>query len=363
MMRIFFLFLLFAAHCQAESLEKMVGEMLLVHFHGDEANCSSQKLLLKAHVGGFIFYEWANTLSAPEQVKKLTRSLEIQAKRPLFFAVDQEGGAVLRLKKGFSQPPANGQLTSVSSCYQWALQVAKELKAVGINMNLAPVVDVNSNPDNPIIGIRSYSQDPEIVAEMGRAALLGYEKGGVVAVLKHFPGHGDTTIDSHIGLPVIDKSLSQLNQVELLPFRKLVKNAPAIMTAHLLLPQLDPIRCATLSPLIIRELLIKNIGFNGVIITDSLAMEGVLKNSESLQEAAIEAIEAGHDILLLGGKQLLGEKGGFELNSDSVLNIHKAICEAVISGRLSEERIEKSYNKILHLKQLGLLKNKDNNAA
>lgn len=345
-------FMGFFSPIQAVNLEEMVGEMLLVHFHGDMANEESAKLLTGAHVGGFIFYNWANNLTNKEQVSNLTQSLEQQAKKPLFFAVDQEGGRIIRLKEGFSQPPANGSLISEAEAYAWAKKSGDELRAVGINVNLAPVVDVNSNPDNPVIGNRSYSSDPHIVATMGAAALQGFEDAGIIAVLKHFPGHGDTRTDSHLELPLINKSREELELNELVPFRALASKAKAIMTGHLLIPELDRTSPVTTSSIIVESLLINDINFKGLIITDSLAMQGIINTGTTIEEIAIQAVEAGHDILLLGGRQLQGDDEGFELKRDDIIHVHNSVCNAVKEGRISEERIEASWRKIRSIKNL-----------
>lgn len=341
----------FSSILNAVSTEEMVGEMLLVHFHGAEANHESAELLREAHVGGFIFYNWANELSSPSQVTKLTGSLNLQSEKPLFFAVDQEGGRVLRLTQGFSTPPYNAEITSSENAYAWAKKVGEELKAVGINMNLAPVVDVNSNPGNPVIGLRSYSSDPSVVVARATAALNGYRDAGITAVIKHFPGHGDTRVDSHFYLPVINKTLEELEKVELYPFRHLADNTPAIMTAHLLIPALDKERCVTLSRTIIPNILIKDMHFKGLIMTDSLAMQAVLNQNDSIEEVAIQAIEAGHDLLVLGGKQLLKADRGFEFCTQDIISIHRAICEAVKNKRIPLERIQNSYDKIVGIKR------------
>ena len=179
-------------------------------------------------------------------------------------------------------------------------------------MNLAPVVDVDSNPNNPVIASRSFGADPERVAAFGARALSGYKEAGVIATLKHFPGCGDVAVDPHEDLPVIRKTKEELERVELLPFARLASSADAIMTAHILVPALDPDHCATLSKktlAYLREI----IGFDGVIVADSLVMEGVVKQCGTVDEAAILALEAGCDFLILGGKLLVGARAGFEL--------------------------------------------------
>lgn len=341
-MKFFFFLLLSAAFTlNAETIEELIGSKLLVHFNGMAANEESQRLIDECHVRGFIFFGWANGLTDREQVKELTRSLQAQSPRKLLFAVDQEGGRVARLREDFTVPPANSAVESPEEAYAWASKVGKELQEAGINMNLAPVVDVNSNPNNPVIGDRSYSDDPARVVEMARAALRGYEESGVIAVLKHFPGHGDTEVDSHLGMPIITKSLEQLQKMELLPFRELAKEAPAIMTSHLLVSALDAERCVTLSPVVVRELLIGEIGFKGMIMTDSLVMQGVQGNSSSVEEAALEALRAGHNLLVLGGRQLNGTESGRELNVEDVVQIHRFLCAAVEDGRLPLQSISR----------------------
>lgn len=344
-MRILFLFLFFFSTLQSASIEEMVGEMLLVHFHGEKANADSKRLIEEVHVGGFIFFNWTNGLTDPEQVQELTRSLQAQASKPLLLGVDQEGGRVLRLKNGFSAPPPNGSLKSPDEAYAWARKVGSELKQVGINLNLAPVADVNSNPDNPVIGNRSYSNDPQIVADMAAAALRGYKEAGVIAVLKHFPGHGDTHIDSHFELPVINKDRAELDLSELYPFRCCAHQAPVIMTAHLLIPQIDT-KPVTVSKRIVENLLITEIGYDGLVMTDSLAMKGIL--TQTPEDIAIAAISAGHDLILLAGGQLTGE--GFEFTVEDVVQIHRKICDAVRNGVIDLGRIRKSHDKIINLK-------------
>lgn len=341
------------------TLEEKVGQILMVHFHGEVVNEDALCLIENAHVGGFIFFNWSNGLSSPEQVQQLTLELQAQAQQtpigiPLFLAVDHEGSIVTRLKHGFTVYPGNGAIAKTGSPH-YALRCAKamgeELKAVGINMTLGPVVDVNSNLLNPIIGVRSFSVIPEVVTTFGRAALEGYRNSDTIAVLKHFPGHGDVTQDSHYDLPVVNKSIHQLTSTELYPFMNLAPHADMIMTSHLLVPALDPFTCATLSKTIITDLLRNKIGFQGVIISDSLVMQGLLKGCPCIEEAAIRAFEAGNDILILGGLQLLSEKKGLELTVNQILKVYHSLLEAVKTGRISNARLNASVARILHLKE------------
>jgi beta-N-acetylhexosaminidase len=230
-----------------------------------------------------------------------------------------------------------------------AFTIGQELHAVGINLNLAPVVDIHTNPLNPIIGDRSFGPSPDIVISFARQALRGYHKGGVLTSLKHFPGHGDTAVDSHKDLPILYKSKEELQQTELLPFAALAKEADTIMTAHLLIPSIDPVNCVTLSKSIL-DILRHEIGFTGVILSDSLVMAGLLKNCASIEEAAISAFTAGCDILLLGGKQLSRSDMTAELTEKDIERVHLALLKAVQSGQIPEARVDESVERILALK-------------
>ena len=340
------------------TVEEKVGQMLMVHFTGEEANEDAKRLLQQAHVGGFIYYNWANGLQNPAQVQNLSVGLQKLAKTispniPLLISIDQEGGVVTRLTSGFTVFPSNFAIAQTKHPKYAALSAfttGQELKAVGINMNLAPVVDVSSNPLNPSVGVRSFSSSPKEVAHLGKLSLQGYQKAGIIATLKHFPGHGDVTVDSHIGLPIINKPLKDLEATEFFPFKKLLKNADAIMTAHLLIPSLDPQNCATLSSIILEDLLRKQWGYEGVIVSDSLVMQGVLDKCSSVNGAAIRAIQAGNDILILGGRAL-NDKGYAELKPDDIIRLHKHLVAAVNEGQISKERLDASIQRILKLKR------------
>lgn len=339
------------------SLKEKVGQLLIVHFNGAVANDQAEKLVKEAYVGGFIYYNWANQLDSSSQVHELTRSLQALAKPtgiPLWIAVDQEGGAVNRLKKGFTIFPGNyalGQTHQSLLAGKSALAMGRELRSVGVNLNLAPVIDIYSQPLNPVIGIRSFGNDPQEVTQFGKSALKGYQEAGILAVLKHYPGHGDTTVDSHDSLPILKHSKTRLEQVELFPFNQLASKSDAIMTSHLFVPVLDPENCVTFSPAIVEEYLRHQMKFDGLILTDSLVMQGLLEVCPSIEEAAIRAFVAGHDLIVLGGKQLLTHQKGFELMPEDVIRIHHALLDAVRKGRISQERLDDSVDRILALKE------------
>lgn len=340
------------------SIEEKVGQLLMVHFHGEDVNDEAKMLIHQAHVGAFIYFNWSNGLHSPKQVQKLSRNLQKQARQtehqiPLIIAVDQEGGVVSRLKKGFTVFPGNGALTKTGVpelAEKCAYATAEELKAVGVNMTLGPVVDVNVNPHNPVIGVRSFSNSPQQVVVYARQTLKGYHEGRIIPVLKHFPGHGDVSLDSHVDLPIVDKTVDELNTTELFPFKSLCSEADVIMTAHLLVPALDPFNCATLSKRVTEGILRNDYHFDGVIMSDSLVMKGFLTNCPNIEEAAIRAFEAGCDMLILGGKQLLS-KDGFELTCEDTLLIYQHLVKAVYEGRISLQRLDASVSRILKLKE------------
>jgi beta-N-acetylhexosaminidase len=362
-MKLFFSLCVWTSYCfgsdllEEMSLREKVGQVLMVHFHGEETNENAKTLIQQIGVGAIIYYNWSNGLHSPKQVTDLSLGLQTLAKEcrlciPLLIAADQEGGVVTRLQTGFTSFPGNralGETGSPALAKDAAFAMGQELHAVGINMNLAPVVDVNSNPKNPVIGVRSFGDDPHLVAAFGKEALQGFKQAGIIATLKHFPGYGDVAVDPHEDLPIIHKSKKALEAVELLPFAKLCPFADAVMTAHILVPALDPDHCSTLSEKTLQYLR-EVIGFQGVIVADSLVMDGVLKKCHSVEEASIMALNAGCDLLILGGKLLIGEHTGLELTSSDVQRVHSALVNAVQSGRIPEAKLNASVARILKLK-------------
>jgi len=342
-----------ASVVQAMTLEEKIGQLLIVHFHGEEANEEAKELIQELHIGGFIYYDWANGLTSPEQVRHLSQTLQAYAIRyPLLLCVDQEGGRVSRLKKGgFTHFPASrtfGIVDDPDLTERCAYAMGLEMQTVGINVVFAPVVDVNSNPLNPIIGQRAYDETPERVARHAQSAVRGFQRAGVIPTLKHFPGHGDVEVDSHYDLPVVSKSLEQLLQIELYPYQRLLNQVEMVMTAHISLPLLDSKECATFSQPILETLLREELGFSGLVISDSLVMRGSLKNGITPKEAALKALQGGCDLLLLGGRELVGTQG--ELALDDLREIHRFLVLAAQQGEVSEERIDRSVERILQLK-------------
>jgi beta-N-acetylhexosaminidase len=278
------------------------GQFLMVGIPGPRLDHAARGLVGDLKVGGVILF--ARNIEAPEQVWELTASLQQEALkaagRPLLIAVDQEGGPVQRFKAPFTLIPparelgARGQEAEVEAL---ARQTAQELALVGVNVNLAPVLDVARGPDCPLWE-RSYGPDPERVAALGTAAIRGYLAGGVLPVAKHFPGLGDTMVDSHLALTPA-RSQDPARSADLLPFRRAAAlGVPAVMTAHLLVPAWDPAQPATVSPVALGAWLRGNLGFEGVVITDDLEM-GAIAASLSAPQAGLAALEAGADLLLI----------------------------------------------------------------
>jgi beta-N-acetylhexosaminidase len=289
------------------TLSEKVGQLLMVGFQGQTPPEELLELLSSGAAGGVILF--ADNIAEPAQVAELTSTLQAAARQsgaalPLFIAVDQEGGTVIRLSRGVTVFPGNMALGAAARedyAYRSGKAMAEELAVLGINMNLAPVLDVNNNPDNPIIGIRSFGAEQETVTRMGVAMLQGLQDGGVLAVAKHFPGHGDTTADSHLNLPVIANLISRLNEVELPPFQAAIGNGVSgVMTAHVYFPALEPEAGlpATLSSAVLTGLLRQQLGFTGLIMTDCLEMKAIADNYE-IGDIVTRAVLAGADQLLI----------------------------------------------------------------
>ncbi|MFB8768131.1 glycoside hydrolase family 3 N-terminal domain-containing protein [Nocardiopsis alba] len=324
-------------------LDDKIGQLLVLSAQGTTAEENAS--LIETHRPGGLIYFDAN-LDDAEQIARMSAGVqEIAAEQgqgvPLFLGIDQEQGRVVRMPVGtlFPDAMAVGATGDTELAALRAATTANELTAVGINLNYAPDADVNTDPNNPVIGIRSFGSDPDAVAEMVLAEADAYAENGVVPVAKHFPGHGDTDVDSHSGLPVIDLPRDRWEAEHLPPFRAAVEaGIDSIMTAHVLMPGLesdedpDP---ATLSPTLIDGILRDELGYDGVVTTDALNMDGV-RQRHSDGEVAVRVIEAGVDQLLMPPNP-----------EEAVAAIH----EAVESGRIDEERIDRSVLRILTLKE------------
>ena len=313
----------------------------MVGLRGEEIAEEEKRLLKDYPFGGFVLF--SHNLKEPKQILSLCRAIwEINKHLPPFIAVDHEGGRVHRLPTPFTHfPPAAllGRRRSPDLARRLGLAVARELAAVGINLNFAPVLDVHSNPDNPVIGDRSLSTDPKQVAALGWAIIEGLREGGVIACGKHFPGHGDTAQDSHLELPVVGKNIAALKEVELLPFIHACRNqVESLMTAHVLYPALDSVFPATLSEKIIGKLLREELGYQGVVFGDDLGMKAISKNYP-LEESVSRAVQAGVDMLLLCH------------DKTSAIRAFDFLYQKSEKDVKLEERIEESHQRIKRLKQ------------
>lgn len=335
-----------AEQLAAMTVEEKVGQLLIGGFEGTEIGDQATRLVQEYQVGGLILY--GRNIAGAGQLVTLTNGLKALNGDgiPLFLSIDQEGGGVDRMPPEVRRTPGAycvGQTGSVPAAQSYGDVLAAECAAFGLNLDFAPVLDVWSNPGNTVIGQRAFSADARTVAELGPAAARCMMAQGVIPAVKHFPGHGDTAVDSHVGLPVVDKSPEELEETELIPFRAAIQSAgtdgqvPAVMVAHILLTQLDPERPASLSPAVVTGLLREELGFAGAVLTDDLTM-GAVTQSYGLGEAAVLAVEAGCDILLVCHGQ------------DSVPAVRTALLEAAASGRITAERLDESVYRILRLK-------------
>ena len=328
------------------SLEKKVGQLMSVAFHGTRVTSAVEAMIRDRGIGGVIFYS-ENFTDAASLAKLIAELSEIarQAKTlPLFFEIDQEGGAVARIGKGATVLPGQMALAATPDPVQSVRTAvgitASELNAIGLNWNLAPDGDVNDEPTNPVIGNRSFSSDPARVSSLVTAAVQAYNAANFICCVKHFPGHGSTTVDSHTGLPRIDADRATLDRIELAPFRAAIAaGVPAIMSAHIVVPALDPTPGlpVTLSRPVLTDLLRGTLGFNGVIVTDDLEMGALQSVGEAT--GGLRALQAGADFLL------------FRFDESAQLDGHRRIVDAVRGGALPLERVEAAARRVVDLKR------------
>ncbi|MEV0635074.1 glycoside hydrolase family 3 protein [Streptomyces sp. NPDC050619] len=276
---------------------------------------------------------FGRNIATPEQLAALTAQLRAE-RDDVLVAIDEEGGDVTRLevRTGSSFPGNNalGAVDDVALTQEVAAELGRRLAACGVNLNWAPSADVNSNPSNPVIGVRSFGAAPELVARHTAAYVTGLQSAGVAACTKHFPGHGDTAIDSHHALPRIDADASVLDGRELAPFRAAITaGSRALMTAHILVPALDPDRPATLSRRILTDLLRGELGYDGLIVTDGMEMQAIA-GTYGIERGSVRALAAGADAICVGGGLA---------DDETVRRLRDALVTAVRSGELPEERL------------------------
>ncbi len=338
------------------SLDEKIGQMIMIGFRGLELSESDPIMqdLRDRHVGGVVLFDYdvptktrLRNICSPEQLKALCAALQKAAAAPLLIAVDQEGGQIVRLKERYGFPPTLseqhlGTLDDLEATRENAENMAQTLSEAGINLNLAPVVDLNVNPDNPIIGKleRSFSADPEVVTRHALEEIRVHHDHGVLTTLKHFPGHGSSKDDSHLGFVDVTDTWSA---VELKPYENIIGagQADAVMTAHIFNANLDAALPATLSRPIITGILRDQLGFDGVVISDDMQM-GAVRDHFGFQTAVQDAIEAGVDILAIANNSVFDP----EVAAQAIDIVKTLLHDKVIN----QERIDQSYERIMRLK-------------
>jgi beta-N-acetylhexosaminidase len=322
------------------SLGQMVGQMFMISVGGTEPDYYINKMIRERNIGGVLLFDY--NMNSEAQTKALTGSLqelsmETQPPIPLLIAVDQEGGEISRAPWVAPQPAAArvGARGDPAEARAIAEQMGRQLLRAGVNTDLAPVVDTGSGA---AIGARSFGEDPELVAEMGAAAVEGFEEASIVSAAKHFPNHGPATSDSHTSLPVVDHDLERLRSHDLPPFEAAIEaGVPMVMVGHLVYPAIDPVRPASLSPEAV-GMLRGELHFDGVVVTDDLAMVGATGGG-SPARAAVAAAKAGADLLIISSPP--------QQQADA----YDAVVEAVESGEIPRAQIEASVERILEVKE------------
>ena len=323
------------------TLDEKIGQMIITGFNGSEYNDDMDRLINEYKVGGVILF--ARNIEDSNQMIDLTRALqENNNNLPLFISIDEEGGRVSRLPDDVEKFPSAftiGLINNQQTAYENGKEIGYTLKRLGINLDYAPVLDIYSNENNTVIGDRAFSTEESIVSTMGIATMEGIEDSDIIPVVKHFPGHGDTEVDSDYGLPIVYKTLEELRNFEFIPFVKAIESGcDVIMVSHIILNEVDSSNPASLSKIVISDLLRKDMGFDKVVITDDMSM-GAITSIMSIEEACIKSIEAGCDILLLGNAY------------EEIEQVINSIKLKLYNGEISEEQINKSVKRILELKK------------
>ena len=323
------------------TLEQKIGQLFIVGFEGDIINDEIIDLVNNQEVGGLIYFS-RNVVDSNQIITLNNEIKDIKKDIPLFISVDEEGGVVSRVPDEFLKLPSSGYIGKFDDenlSYNIGSIIAKELKSLGFNMDFAPVLDIDSNPNNTVIGERAFGNNADIVSKLGIKTMEGLRDGGIIPVVKHFPGHGDTDIDSHYGLPIVTKTLEELNNLEFIPFKNAIENgADVVMVSSIILSSIDSEYPATMSKKVTTDILRNKLNFDGVIATDDMTM-GAIMDNYNLTDAVIMAINAGNDLILVCH--------GY----DDIIKSISAVKDAVSSNIISEERIDESVYRILKLKE------------
>jgi beta-N-acetylhexosaminidase len=327
------------------SVSEKVGQLIMAGMDGTEVDEAAKELIRSYNVGGVIFYS-NNMKDAKEALQLFNDLKEINAQQksgvPLFMSVDEEGGKVSRMPPTLKKIPSAKKVGDTKN-EQLATQIGNvigdQLHSFGLNMDYAPVLDVNSNPQNPVIGDRAYGNETNIVSQMGIAVMKGLQQRNIIPVVKHFPGHGDTSVDSHIGLPIVNHNIERLRELELVPFKQAIaEGADAVMIAHILMPKIDKSAPASFSSIIIHDLLREQLGFTGVVISDDMTM-GAITEHYDIGEAAVKFIQAGGNVVLVGH------------GMENIQSVAKALTDAVQQGKITPQMLDERVTQVLQLKQ------------
>lgn len=325
---------------ELSEVNQKIGQLFMAGIPGPRLDEETESLIRDYHLGGIILFSC--NIVDPVQVTKLCRDIQDKAlkhhKHYIFLAVDQEGGRVARLGEPFTQFPGNAAISMddnpIEKAREFALVTAREMKMVGLNMNLAPVVDVNRGRPEKHLEDRTFGEDPEMTAMLGKTVVKVLQENGIMAVAKHFPGLGSTGIDPHHNLPRIEMDMGELEEVNLLPFKAAIEEGvSAIMTSHAIYSSMDQKRPATMSPAILNTLLRGKMGFDGLVITDDLEMGAIAKHW-GVVEGALASFEAGSDILLICKDQ------------KSVLDSLNLLRRRLLRGEIPFERLNQSLERI-----------------
>ncbi|OPF51344.1 glycoside hydrolase family 3 [Clostridium baratii] len=329
------------------SLDEKIGQLVISGFYGTTLDENILKLIKENKISGVILFN--RNVKDSNTLLSLNNSLKESNKNnklPLFISVDEEGGSVTRMPKDIKRLPTNkyiGSLNNKDLSYKVGEILGEQLSYFGFNMNFAPVLDINSNSNNPVIGDRSFGNNKDIVASLGTSTMKGIQSKNIISVVKHFPGHGDTSVDSHVNLPVVNYNINRLNSFEFVPFKTAIQNgADAVMVGHILLPKIDNKYPSSMSYEIVTNILRKDLGFNGLVVSDDMTM-GAITENYSIEEAAVKSINAGVDLLLVCQKY------------ENTENVLKALKEAVLNGRISKERLDNALYNIISIKKKYLL--------
>ncbi len=326
-------------------MNKTIGQLLFIGVSGETLTADEKTFIVENNIGGIVLF--SRNLKEPKQIHALCTEIQnlrhrMIDKAPLFIGVDMEGGRVMRLKAPFTPWPALkklGDLDNSSVTYHFSYRMGLELKAVGFNLDFAPCVDVLTNPKNTVIGDRALSSDFKMVDKHASALVRGYIKAGIITCAKHFPGHGNTMLDSHLALPIEETDLKQLQEREIIPFKKVIKSrVDMLMMAHILFPNIDPSGPVTFSEKFIKQIVREDLRYKGIVISDDLDMKA-MTNKWSREEIPVKALQAGIEVLLYCNEP------------DSPVIALESITTAIAQGQLDKNYLESLKQKVLALKK------------